>query len=158
MALKEKKKRSMIVRSRFLNDIGKIWISSMKSWKMACFRCNTTENFIFSLKYRQRKFDLNTSKKSLVFFTIRPRKYHIYVQLSYTKISYLRKNTHLQKDAAFLHFRLKESSENMIFPWNRNIRKLTKIWSFLPFSQIFVRRKFFFSCSGIERESRLERN
>ena len=158
MALEQKKKRSTILRSRFLNGIWKIWISSMKSWKMACFRCNTTENFIFSLKYRQRKFDLNTSKKSLVFFTIRPRKYHICVQLSYTKISYLRKNKHLQKDAAFLHFRLKESSENIIFPWNGNIRKLTKIWSFLPFSQTFVRRKFFFSCSGIERESRLERN
>ena len=111
---------------------------------MACFRCNTTENFIFLLKYRQRKVDLNTSKKSLVFVTIR----HLYVQLSYTKISYLRKNTHLRKDAAFLHFRLKESSENMIFPWNGNIRKLTKIWSFLSFSQIFVGRKFFFSCSG----------
>ena len=38
---------------------------------MACFCCNTTENFIFSLKYRQRKVDLNTSKKSLVFVTIR---------------------------------------------------------------------------------------
>ena len=112
---------------------------------MACFRCNTTENFIFLLKYRQRKVDLNTSKKSLVFVTIR----HLYVQLSYTKISYLRKNTHLRKDAAFLHFRLKESSENMIFLWNGKIRKLTKIWSFLPFSQIFVRRKFFFSCTVI---------
>ena len=111
---------------------------------MACFRCNTTENFIFLLKYRQRKVDLNTSKKSLVFVTIRHGKFHLYVQLSNTKISYLRKNTHLRKDAAFLHFRLKESSENMIFPWNGNIRKLTKIWSFLPFPQIFVRRKFFF--------------
>ena len=54
----------------------------------------------------------------------------------------------MRNDAAFLHFCLKESSENMIFPWNGNILKLTKKWSFLPFSQIFVRRKFFFSCSG----------
>ena len=121
---------------------------------MACFRCNTTENFIFLLKYRQRKVDLNTSKKSLVFVTIR----HLYVQLSYTKISYLRKNTHLRKDAAFLHFRLKESSENMIFPWNGNIRKLTKIWSFLPFSQILVRRKFKFSCSYFHAVSTLSSN
>ena len=36
----------------------------MKSQKMACFRCNKTENFMFSLKYRQRKVDLNTSEKS----------------------------------------------------------------------------------------------
>ena len=115
---------------------------------MACFCCNTTENFIFSLKYRQRKVDLNTSKKSLVFNTIRHRKFRLYVRLSYTKISDLRRNTDLRKDAAFVHFRLKECSENMIFPWNGNIRKLTKIWSFLQFSQIFVRRKilFFMQC------------
>ena len=82
------------------------------------------ENLIFSLKYCQRKVGLNVNEKSLVFVTI--RQFHLYVQLSYTKMSYLRKNTHLRKDAAFLHFRLKESSENMIFPRNENIRKLTK--------------------------------
>ena len=53
---------------------------------------------------------------------------------------------HLGRDAVFLHFRVKESSEN-IFPWNGNIRKLMKIWYFLSFSQIFVRRKLLFSCS-----------
>ena len=83
---------------------------------MACFCCNTTENKIFWLQYRQRKIDLNAIEKSLLFVTMRHRKFQIYVQLSYTKISYLRKNTHLRKDAAFLPFRLKESSENMIFP------------------------------------------
>ena len=41
---------------------------------MACFRYNKTENVIFSLKYRQRKVDLNATKKSLVFVTIRHRK------------------------------------------------------------------------------------
>ena len=126
---------------------GKCKKPSTKSWPMTFFRCNTAENFIFSLAYRQWKVDLNTSRKSLVFGTIRHRKFHLYVQLSYTKISYLRKNTHLRKDAAFLHFRLKESSANMIFPLNGNIQKQMKIWSFLHFSQIFVRRKFFFSCS-----------
>ena len=115
---------------------------------MACFHCNKTENFIFLLKYRLQKFGLNTSKKSLVFVTIRHRKFHLYVQLSYTKISYLRKNTHLQKDAALSHFCLKESSKN-IFLWNGNIGTVTKAWSFLSFSQIFVRRKLLFSC--IER-------
>ena len=83
---------------------------------MACFRCNTTENFIFSFKYRQQKVDLNASEKSLIFVTIRHRKCHLYVQLSRTKTSYLRKNTQLQKDITFLHFRLRESLENMIFP------------------------------------------
>ena len=83
---------------------------------MACFRCNKPENFIFSLKYRQRKVDLNTSEKSLVFVAMRRRKFRLYVQVSYTKVSYLRENTPLWKDAAFLHFCLKKSSENMIFP------------------------------------------
>ena len=65
--------------------------------------------------YLQRKADLNTSKKSLVYVTIRYRNFHLYLQLSYTKISYLHENTDLRKDAAFLHFRFKDSSENMIF-------------------------------------------
>ena len=56
------------------------------------------------------------SQKQPHYVTKRHRKSHFYAQLSYTKISYLRKITHLRKDAAFLHFRLKESSENMIFP------------------------------------------
>ena len=102
---------------------------------------------IFSFKYRQQNVDLNPSKKSLVFVKIRNRKLHLYVQISYTWNLYLRKSTHLRKDAASLHFCLKESSENMIFPWNRNIRTLMKIWSFLSFSQIFVIWKFFFQCS-----------
>ena len=34
------------------------------------------------------------------------RKFHLLVQLSYTKISYLYENTHLRKDATFLHFHL----------------------------------------------------
>ena len=52
---------------------------------MACFRCNTTENFIFQLKYGQQKVHLNTRKKSLVFVTIR----HTYMELSYMEFSYM---------------------------------------------------------------------
>ena len=117
---------------------------------MACFRSNTAGNFIFLLKYLQRKIDINVNKKSLVFVSIRHffTKFNLYVQLSYTKISYLCKNTRVRKDAASLHFRLKKSSENMIFPWNGNIQKLTKKWSFLSFLQISVRRKLLFSCSA----------
>ena len=110
---------------------------------MACFCCDTTENFIFSPRYRQQKVDLNTSEKSLVFVKTRHRKFCSYVQLSYKKSSYLRKNTHLRKDVAFLHFRLKESSENMIFPRNGNIRKTN---GNMIFSVVFTNfwRKFFF--------------
>ena len=42
------------------------------------------------------------------------------------RMSYLREKTHLRKDAAFSHFCLKESSENIIFLLNENIRKLRK--------------------------------
>ena len=99
--------------------------------------------------------DLNAGEKLLVLVTKRHRKFHLYAQLSYTKISYLCNNTHLQKDAAFLHFCFKKSSENAIFPWNGNIRKLMKIWYFFTFSQIFVRRKFLFSCSAPHYPSHL---
>ena len=92
-------------------------------------------------------------KNRFFFVTKRHRKFHPYAQLPHTKISYLLKNKHLRKDAAFLHFRFIESSENMIFPWNGNIRKLMKIWPFLSFSQIFIRRKFFFSYSDININS-----
>ena len=71
------------------------------------------EMFIFPLKYFQQKVDLISSQNSLVFVTKRHKKFHLYAQLSYTKISYLRKTMHLREDAAFLHFRLKESSKNM---------------------------------------------
>ena len=95
---RRKKKRSSILRSRFLQDIiGKTLISSIK-----------------------RRVDLNTSQKLLASVTIWHWKFHLYVQLTYMKISYLRKNTHLREDAAFLYFRLKESSEN-IFQLNGNM-------------------------------------
>ena len=103
---------------------------------MACFRLNTT--------YQIPSFCLNiikekTSEKSLISVKMRHIKFHFYAQLSYTKIYYLRKKeTHLVKDAAFLHFYLREISKNMLFPWNENIWKLNKIWSFLSFSQIFI--------------------
>ena len=96
---------------------------------MTCFRYNKTENFIFSLKYRQRKVDLNTSEKSLVFVTIRHRKFHPYVQLSHKKISNLRKNKHFGEIYCFLTFSFEgkfrkyisvkgkhiKTNENMIF-------------------------------------------
>ena len=70
------------------------------------------ENFIFSLNYLRQKVELNISLKMFVFITIRHRTFHLYAQLSFTKMSYLRGNTHLRKDAAFSF----SSSENMIFP------------------------------------------
>ena len=90
--------------------------TSTKSWPVAFFPWSKSENFIFLLKYWQRKVDQKTSEKSLVFVKEQRRKFYLYVQLWNTKILYLRKTMLLQKDAAFLHFRLKKCSENIIFP------------------------------------------
>ena len=77
---------------------------------MACFRCNTTENLILSLKYRQRKFDLKASEKTPVFVTIR------HPATVYENFIFTLKIRNLQKHAALLRFRLKEISENLVFP------------------------------------------
>ena len=61
----------------------------------------------FRLNIVKEKLSETLGKNRL--FSFQYDKFYLYVQLSYTKISYLRKNTHLQEDAAFLHFRLKES-------------------------------------------------
>ena len=136
--IKEKKKWDL----RFFDHVSCRILS--EKYKHLC--CNTTENYIISLKHRQRKVDLNASKESLVFVTMRHRKFYLYVQLSHTKISYLRKNTHLQK-CCFLKFPFEEKFRKYYVSVKRKHRKLTKRWSFLPFSQIFLRRKFFSSCS-----------
>ena len=111
---------------------------------MACFRCNTTENFIFLLKYRQRKVDLNTSKKSLVFVTIR----HLYVQLSFMKISFLGKKYAFAERCCFLTF----SFEGKLRKYDISVkRKHTKTNENMIFSAIFTnfrKRKilFFMQC------------
>ena len=122
---------------------------------MACFRCNTTENLIFSLIYRQQKVDLNTSKKWLVFVTIRHGKFHLYVQLLYRKISYLHKNTHLREDAAFLHFRLKESSENMRFLVKRKHAETNKKMIFPVFFTSEMNILFFMQWKVLIMSSKL---
>ena len=86
---------------------------------MACFRCNTTKNFIFLLEYRQRNVYLGTSKKSLVFVTIR----------------------HLRKDAAFLHFRLKE---NVIIYMPQNHTKTNENMNFPALFANFYKAKILF--------------
>ena len=46
--------------------------------------------------------DQDDSKKSLAFVTVGSIKFYFYVQLSHTKISYLRKNKYLQKEENFI--------------------------------------------------------
>ena len=105
-------------------------------------------NFIFSLKYCQWKVDLNAGEKSLVFVTKRHRKFHHH--------SYRIRKFHIYAKIRIYGKMLL----SYIFVWSkaqkiwyfrdRNIREQIKTWSFLQFSQIFVRRKFFFSSCAAE--------
>ena len=123
--------------------VGKIQTSSTKSLPMACFCCNTTENSIFSHKCRQRKVHLNTSKKSFVFVTIRHRKFHLYIHLSYTKIWYLRKICICGKMLLSYIFVWRTKVQKIWF-FRENLRKLTKILSFLSFSKFSLDENSFF--------------
>ena len=79
---------------------------------MACFRCNTTENFIFLLKYRQRNVDLSTSKKLLVFVSIR-----------HTKMSSLHPAIIYEKFIFTQKYALAERCCFLTFSFEGNIRK-----------------------------------
>ena len=104
---------------------------------MACFRCNTTEGFIFSLKYRQRKVDVNTSKKLLVFITIQAiiyenfiftQKYAFAERCCFLTFSFEGK---LRKYDISVKWKHTKTSENMIFSaLFTNFRK-TKIIFFM---------------------------
>ena len=107
--------------------LGKMWLMSILKvtktraspslWKIYILKNHRSGKRV---KLNRAVLGLNIVKEQL---TETLANNHLYVKLSYRKQLYLRKNTYLQKDAAFLHFRLKESSENVIFPWNVRIRK-----------------------------------
>ena len=80
---------------------------------------------------------------------MRHKEFRLYVQLSYAKISSLRKDTHLRKDAAFFTFLFEGKSRKYDISVKR---KLTKTNENMIFSVLFTNfRKtiilFFFSCS-----------
>ena len=114
---------------------------------MACFHCNTTENFIFSLKYRQRNFDLNTSKKLLVFVTIRPA-------IIYESFIFTQKYAFAER-CCFLTF----SFEEKLRKYDISVkRKHTKTSENMIFSELFTNfRKtkflFFMQCMKIGLQS-----
>ena len=122
---------------------------------MACFRCHTTEDFIFSLKYCQRKVDLNASEKSLVFDTIWHRKFHLYVSYRIQNFIFTHKYAFAEW-CCFLTFLFEgkfrkydisvkwkhtETNEKMIFSaLFTNLRK-TKILFFMQW-QLFAFKEF----------------
>ena len=77
---------------------------------------------------------------------MRHRKFHLYVQLSYTKISYLPKKNAFVERCCFLTF----SFEGKLRKYDISVkRKHTKTNEIMIFSALFVWQKFFFSCSAI---------
>ena len=126
---------------------------------MSCFRCNTTKSFIFLLEYCQWKVGLKASKKSLVFVTIQHfiftsdissfRPAIIYKNFKFTQ------KTHLREDAAFLHFRLKESSENMRFLVKRKHAETNKKMIFPVFFTSEMNILFFMQWKVLIMSSKL---
>ena len=115
---------------------------------MACFRCNTTEIFIFLLKYCQRKVDLNISKKSLVFVTIRQKISSLRSAIVYENFMFTRKYA-FTKRCCFLTF----SFEGKLRKYDIfGKRKHTKINENMIFSTLFTNSRktkilFFIRCS-----------
>ena len=100
---------------------------------MAYFRCNTTEIFIFSLKYRQQKVDLNTSKKSLVFVTIR-HKIYLRAAVVYENFIFTQKYAFAER-CCFLTF----SFEGKLIKYDISVkRKHTKTNENTIFSALFT--------------------
>ena len=113
---------------------------------MAYFRCNTTEIFIFSLKYRQQKVDLNTSKKSLVFVTIR-HKIYLRAAVVYENFIFTQKYAFAER-CCFLRF----SFEGKLKKYDISVKqKHTKTNKNMFFSALFTnfcktKNNFFIQC------------
>ena len=105
------------------------------------------ENFIFSLKYHQRKVDRNTSKKSIVFVTILHRNFHLCVAIIYENFIFTQEYAFAERcwSLTFLF-------EGKFRKYDISVkRKHTKTNEKMIFSVLFTeffRRKFFFSCSA----------
>ena len=125
---------------------------------MAYFRCNTTEIFIFSLKYRQQKVDLNTSKKSLVFVTIR-HKIYLRAAVVYENFIFTQKYAFAER-CCFLTF----SFEGKLRKYDISVkRKHTKTNENMIFSALFTNfRKtkilFFMQCTLILKRMQIQPN
>ena len=114
---------------------------------MACFRCNTTENLIFLFIYCHRKVDLNTSKKSLVFVTIRQKiSSSLRPAIVYENFIFSQKCAFAER-CCFLTFSFEGKLRKYDISVKQKHTKTNENVIFSAFSQIFVRRKFFFSCS-----------
>ena len=111
---------------------------------MACFRCNTTENFIFLLKYRQRNVDLSTSKKLLVFVSIRHTKMSsLHPAIIYEKFIFTQKYA-LAERCCFLTFSFEGKLRKYDISMERKHTKTNENMIFSVFSTNSRKQKSFF--------------
>ena len=101
---------------------------------MACFLCNMTEIFISLLEYHQRTVDLNTSKKSLVFVTIRQKISSLRPAILYENFIFTQKYAFAER-CCFLTF----SFEGKLRKYDISVkREHTKTNENLIFSALFT--------------------
>ena len=119
---------------------------------MACFCCSATENLIFLLIYLQRKADLNTSEKSLVFVTVQHNAYTIRPAIICESFIFTKKYAFAER-CCFLTF----SFKGKLRKYNISVkRKHTKTNENITFSALFTNfreTKILFLCSEITAKS-----
>ena len=106
-------------------------------------------NFIFSFKYRQQKVDQNVSEKLLIFVTIRQK-------ILSLNFSYLTRKFQIYafvERCCFLTFSFEGKFRGCDISVKRKHTKTNENMTFSVLSKIFVRRKFFFSCSDLNINS-----
>ena len=106
-------------------------------------------NFIFSFKYRQQEVDQNVSEKLLIFVTIRQK-------ISSLNFNYLTRKFQIyafMERCCFLTFSFEGKFREYDISVKRKHTKTNENMTFSVLSQIFVRRKFFFSCSDVNINS-----
>ena len=118
----------------------------MKNWSMACFCCNTTENLIFFLIYCQRNVDLNTSKKSLIFVTIRQKILSLYPAILYEIFIFTQKYAFAER-RCFLTFLIEGKLRKYDISVKRKHTKTNKNMIFSALHTYFCKTKILFSCS-----------
>ena len=119
---------------------------------MACFCCNTTENLIFLFIYLQRKADLSTSEKSLVFVTIQHNTYTIRPAIIYESFTFKQKYAFAER-CCFLTFSFKGKLRKYDISVKRKHTKTNENIIFAALFTNFCETKILFLCSETTAKS-----
>ena len=119
---------------------------------MACFCCSATENLIFLLIYLQRKADLNTSEKLLVFVTVQHNTYTIRPAIIYESFILTQKYAFAER-YCFLTFSFKGKLRKYDISVKRKHTKSNENITFSALFTNFRETKILFLCSEITAKS-----